>query len=67
MPTIGKLKLSTVTPVGGVSKSVTLTVASPVWQFVVHCLLLPLQDASARTAGNIRRSNEHFEFMQTLQ
>ena len=67
MPTIGRLKLSTVTPLGGVSKSVMLTLASPVVQFVVHLLLEPLQEASPRTAAITRRSNVLFGFMQTPQ
>ena len=67
MPTIGRLKLSTVTPLGGVSKSVMLTLASPVVQFVVHLLLEPLQEASPRTAATTRRINVLFGFMQTPQ
>lgn len=67
MPTIGKLKLRTFTPVGGVSKSVMLTVASPVVQFVVHLVLEPLQEARGRTTRKIRRSNGRFEFIQTPQ
>lgn len=66
MPTIGRVKLRTVTPVGGVSKSVTFTVALPVVQFVVQVLLVPVQEASAR-AVKTRMSSDHFEFMQTPQ
>lgn len=66
MPTIGRVKLRTVTPVGGVSKRVTFTVALPVVQFVVQVLLVPVQEASAR-AVKTRMSSDHFEFMQTPQ
>ena len=64
IPTIGNEKLRTVMPVGGVSKSVTFTEASPV-QFVVQLFFEPLQEVNARTAASTGRSNEHFEFMQT--
>ena len=64
IPTIGKVKLRTLTPVGGVSKSVTFTVASPVGQFVVHLFLEPVQEARGRTTRKMRGSNRRFEFIK---
>ena len=66
IPAIGRLKLRTSTPVGGVSNSVTLTVAVPVVpQFVVHLFFSPLQELSASTPTSVMNIRDFFEFILT--
>jgi len=65
MPEMGNRKLSTVTPVGGVSDSVRLSVPLFPPQFVTHRLCVPLQEDSARAAANTARSRYFLGFMQT--
>lgn len=65
MPTIGKVKLTTVVFVGGASEMDTLNKALPFPpQFVVHRLCVPLQDESDRIAANSAKIRYFLEFMQ---
>lgn len=64
IPAIGRLKLRTSTPVGGVSNSVTLTVAVPVVpQFIVHLFFSPLQELRVTTAATVIHRRDFFEFI----
>src|ERR1700739_4201228 len=68
IPTIGRLKLKTLTPLGGVSYSVTFTIAFPVVQFVVQVPpFFPLQEVSDRAPTTTKKFSLVFQFMQTPQ
>jgi hypothetical protein len=64
---MGRVKLITPTPAGGVSESVRLSVALPLTvQFVVQTAVLsPLQEVRMKIAEIPRRKRARFEFMQT--
>jgi hypothetical protein len=66
MPTIGKVKLTTVVFVGGASEMDTLTKALPFPpQFMTHRLCEPLQEESERITAKIAKTRHFLEFMQT--
>jgi hypothetical protein len=66
MPTMGKVKLTTVVFVGGVSEMETLSKALPPGlQFVVHRLCTPLQEESDRLAANTAKTRYFLELMRT--
>ena len=65
MPTIGKMKLTTVVLAGGVSEMETLSIALPFPpQFVTHRLCTPLQEESDRIAANTAKTTYFLEFIQ---
>jgi hypothetical protein len=66
IPTIGRVKLTTVVLVGGVSEMETLSMALPLPpQLVVHLFFVPLQDESDRIAANTAKTRYFLELMQT--
>jgi hypothetical protein len=64
---MGRVKLITPTPAGGVSERVRLSVALPLTvQFVVQTAVFrPLQEVRAKIAEIPRIRRPRFEFMQT--
>src|SRR5208282_5572781 len=67
MPTIGRVKLNTLVPVGGVSLREIVKLALPlVVQFVVQTVdFEPQQEVRMNIAEMPRIRRERFEFMQT--
>ena len=67
IPTIGRVKLTTVVFVGGVSEMETLSEAlpPPPPQLEVHGFFTPLQEESDRIAANAAKATYFLEFMQT--
>lgn len=65
IPEMGKRKLRTVTPVGGVSESVRFSVPLLPPQFVTHRLCVPLQEESDRIAAKIAKTTYLLDFIQT--
>lgn len=63
IPIIGKLKLTTLVFVGGVSEIVMLKFALPPPQFVVHELFKPLHELTAKTAASAANKSIFFEFI----
>ena len=67
IPEIGSVKLTTLTPVGGVSESVRFSVAFPVGVQLVQRSCTPLHDESKNRELQTRRSFENMDFIHVPQ
>jgi hypothetical protein len=65
IPVIGRVKLTTVVFLGGVSEMETLSIALPPPQLVVHLFFVPLQEERDRIAENTIKTRYFLEFIQT--
>jgi hypothetical protein len=64
MPTMGRLKLRMLVPVGGVSKIVMVTLALPLLLQLVQTLLTPLQEDNDSAAIATTSVNALFQFIE---
>lgn len=67
IPEIGSVKLTTLTPLGGVSEIVRLSVAFPVGVQLVQRSFTPLHDESTNSEPQTRRSFKEMDFIQLPQ
>lgn len=67
IPEIGRVKLTTLTPVGGTSESVRFSVAFPVGLQLVQGFFTPLHDESKNSELQTRRSFKNMDFIHVPQ
>ena len=67
IPEIGRVKLTTLTPIGGVSESVRLSVPFPVGVQLVQAFFTPLHEESTNRQAQTRRSFKEMDFIQLPQ